>query len=239
MQQYFLDSEVKKGSSVFFSKEQQHHMKNVLRMHTGEIVKVVDNHSTPFLVAINVENEVTGRIIETLESNLEKVKITLLQGLIKGERWDFLLQKACELGVDRIIPFYSSRTIVKVNDKIDKKTERFNKIALEACEQSKRDHLVSVHQPIAYKEIGNYTSELNLIAYEAADLKSDKLKTYLLDNPDIKTITIVIGSEGGFSEDEVVFAKSKGFATVSLGSRILRAETAALASIQSIMFCYE
>ncbi|MDQ0362972.1 RsmE family RNA methyltransferase [Breznakia pachnodae] len=239
MQQYFIDQQIEEMKPVLFSKEQQHHIKRVLRMRNSDVVKVIDSTSTPYLVKLTVDEEVTGEVVERLQKNEEPIKVTLLQGMIKGERWDMLIQKACEFGVDSIVPVVSSRTVVKLNDKIDKKLERYNKIALEACEQSRRDHLVEVVTPTKFQNIENYKSELNVIAYEDADTKGESLKRLLSNYPEVKSVTILIGSEGGFSQEEVAFAIDKGYYCVSLGHRIFRAESAAWAMLQSLMFYYE
>lgn len=240
MQQYFIDENITSDGWVSFSKEQQHHIKHVLRMKDEEVIKVVTPKGEAFLVALSVGDAVSAKVVSALPPQERVVAITLIQGMIKGDRWDFLIQKACELGVSKIVPMMSSRTIVRIEDnKVDKKLLRYNKIALEACEQSKQDHLVRVCKPIAFKDMDAYTSTLNLIAYEDADIKGDKLKTILSKYSMVDSISIVIGSEGGFSPEEVREAVAKGFQVVSLGSRILRAETAAMASIQSMMFYYE
>jgi len=238
MQQYFIEQQIQ-GTNVCFSKEQQHHIKRVLRMKTSDVVKVVDCKQLPYLVSLKIDDEVCGEVIQPLQRVEEPIQVTLLQGMIKGERWDMLIQKACEFGVDKIVPLISLRTIVKLNDKIDKKVERYNKIAMEACEQSKRDHLVEVTKPIGFDNIDKYCSELNLIAYENADINTNSLKQLISSYPRIKTITILIGSEGGFSEEEVAIALKKGYHCVSLGHRTFRSESAAWAMLQSLMFYYE
>lgn len=238
MQQYFINDKIHKEQEVYFSKEQAHHIKRVLRMKDNGVVKVVDIEGNPFLVELVVMDEVFGKVVEVLKKQTPKKRIYLFQGMIKGERWDYVIQKACELGVYQIIPVISSRTIVKISDKIDKKVERYNKIALEACEQSRQDHLVEVLAPIPFKEIVNFKKDFNLVAYEDADVSSAKLKDVLANN-DCDDIAVVIGSEGGFSKEEVAYLNANGFLSVSLGERILRAETAAMATINSILFYYE
>ena len=239
MQQYFINQQIEKQEKIIFSTEQQHHIKRVLRMKNNDVVKIVDSRGMPYLVKLTIQDNVIGKVIETLDKKEEVVKITLLQGMIKGERWDMLIQKACEFGVNKIVPVVSSRTVVKLNDKIEKKRDRYNKIAMEACEQSKRDHLVEVSAPIKFQNIEQYKSELNLIAYEDADIKGASLKKLLEHHPNAKTITVLIGSEGGFSKEEVAFALEKGYYCVSLGHRIFRAESAAWAMLQSLIFYYE
>ncbi|OCN04605.1 hypothetical protein A4S06_11000 [Erysipelotrichaceae bacterium MTC7] len=236
MQQYFIDSTPQVEKLVSFDKEQQKHMKQVLRMKEGTLIKVVDPQEQGYLASVvYTEQGVQAKINEATPSNQEQIKVTLIQGMIKGERWDMCIQKACEFGVDRIVPLISKRTVVKTNDKLEKKLERYNKIALEACEQSKRDHLVHVQAPITLAQLETYKSELNLFAYEDADSHSQNIKDVLLANPNVKSVSIVIGSEGGFDQEECKEAQKQGFQTVSLGKRIYRAETAAMAAIHTTM----
>lgn len=232
MQQYFIDEQIKVNDIITFSKEQANHIQKVLRMNTNDVVKVVDALGMPFYASIFFEDKkVYAKISEVIERVEEKIKITLIQGMIKKEKWEFLIQKCCELGVGKIIAMISSRTIVKVDKEDHKKIERYNKIALEACEQCKRDSLVKVEAPIRFKDIPAYKSELNIIAYEDADFKSERLKDVLEAHKHIKSITYVIGSEGGFAKEEVDTLKAEGFICVSLGKRILRAETAAMSVV--------
>lgn len=240
MQQYFMDTKVQLQQSFLFSKEQGHHIKNVLRMKEKEVVKVVDSMGNPFYAQIMYEGkEVQGYCVEALERKENKVKITLIQGMIKKDKWDFLLQKVCELGVDQIIPMISSRTIVKVEKDDHKKLERYNKIALEACEQCKRDSIVQVEAPIAFKECVAHKKQLSIVAYEEADFASAKLKDLLQQHQDINEIVYVIGSEGGFSKEEIAYLEEHGFIRASLGERILRAETAAISVVNTTMYEYE
>lgn len=240
MQQYFINQQIQIDSLFSFDKEQAHHIKNVLRMKENEMVKVVDSLENPFYATITFQDkEVLGKCTEALVKKAETVKITLIQGMIKKDKWDFLIQKACELGVHQIIPMISSRSVVKVEKQDHKKIERYNKIALEACEQCKRDSIAHVEEPISFKEIIHYKKSLNIVAYEDADHTSQSLKTLLQSQRDVHEIVYVVGSEGGFSKDEVAYLVENGFHCVSLGSRILRAETAAISLINTTMYEYE
>lgn len=242
MQQYFINEIAKMNDTIKFDGEQAHHILNVLRMKNNDIVRIVDANHHMFYGSLQIEQkDVYACIHEEIEDTTKtNVEIVLLQGLIKGEKWDYVIQKACELGVSKIVPFVSSRSVVKIQDeKMDKKLVRWNKIALEACEQCKRSTLVEVTQPIAFKDILTYQSDLNLIAYEEADAKSEKLYDALAQNKTISSISCVIGSEGGFSKEEVDYLNKQGFMRISLGTRILRAETAAISIVNSIGFYYE
>lgn len=232
MQQYFITQKAMLESEVEFSTEQKHHIKKVMRMKEGMIIKVVDSSKDAFLARIVYrESDVTAFCFEALSTTQEVPDITLVQGMIKKDKWDFLIQKTCELGVNHIIPMISSRTIVKVSEKDNGKIERYNKIALEACEQCKRESLADVLIPIKFKDILKYKKTLNVVAYEDADFKALPLKKLLSEHKNVDSILYVIGSEGGFSQAEIDFLVANGFFCVSLGKRILRAETAALSIV--------
>ena len=239
MQQYFIEEKAQLNKIVHFSKEQSHHISRVLRMKDDDIVKIVDPNGEAFLVKLEVNNEVVGLCFDQLESKIETPEITLVQGMIKKDKWDFLIQKCCEVGVNHIVPMISSRTIVKVGKEDKNKIDRYNKIALEACEQCKRETLVDVNEPIAFKNIINLKKELNIIAYEDANFKAAPLKKVLQEHKDVKSILYVIGSEGGFSKEEVDFLCKEGFYCVSLGERILRAETAAISIVNATRYEFD
>lgn len=237
MQQYFIDQVLNSDDIVLFNDEQVHHIKRVLRMKTNDIVRVVDTNNNIFNVSLKISDDVSGSIISKIDDNTKsKVRITLIASLIKKDKWDFLLQKASELGVDTIVPLQSIRCVVKEDDKIERKLERWNKICMEACEQSKRSSIAKVSKPIRINEVKNYLSDLNIVAYEDADFKSELLKDKL--NDDVTSITILVGCEGGLDIKEINFLESIGFSRVSLGARILRAETASMYLLSCIDYRY-
>lgn len=240
MQQYFIETKI--SNRIDFNDEQAHHIKNVMRMKENTIVKVVDPDEKAAYVSIHYEGKNTyGLFHEAIEeSNIRKIKISLAVSLIKKEKWDYCIQKSCECGAYEILPFTSSRSVVKVNEeKNDKKLSRWQKIALEACEQSKQNHCCVIEPVSSFKEILQHPSNLKCIAYENADCHSDSLGKVLSEHPDISSIMMMVGPEGGFSEEEVELAKKEGFIPVSLGHRILRAETACVAAINMITYHYE
>ncbi len=242
MQQYFVDQSLKIHDTVMFDKEQAHHIHNVLRMKEGNVVRVVDGNETAYFAHIRYENgNVLGIVDEAVNKNSEpNVKVTLAMGLIKGEKWDWLLQKAAECGVWRIIPMTSNRCVVKAKeDKVDKKLERWNKITLEACEQCKRTHRVEVTTPMDLKAITELDADCKLIAYEDADCKANNLADVFKQNSHLRHAIVMIGPEGGFSSEEVALAKQAGFLEISLGCRILRAETAAIFALNAFTYHYD
>lgn len=242
MQQYYVKQQVHVNENILMDSEQSHHIKHVMRMKDGEVIRIADCDASLFYATIKyIRDEVYTIIQSIIEDDTKNVvKITLLQCLIKKEKWDFLLQKCCELGVDVIVPFTSSRCVVKaLDERQDKKMQRWDKLLLEASRQCKRSTLVELKQTRSMKEALLHKSELNLIAYEDADASSEQLYTILKANPSVKSVSIAIGCEGGFSQDEVLQFMEQGYHRISLGNRILRAETAAMASVNAISFFYE
>ncbi|MGL5977416.1 MAG: 16S rRNA (uracil(1498)-N(3))-methyltransferase [Erysipelotrichaceae bacterium] len=241
MQQYFVRDVLTSQSTMVFDREQSHHLRVVLRMKVGSYVHVVDANQQTYLVALtHLDEEVTGHIESNITQERElPVQITLIQGLVKGDKWDWILQKTSELGVVRIVPLQSKRSVVKLlGEKNDKKITRWNKITLEACEQSKRNALVEVCEPISLKGVKHYLGQLNLVAYEDTDFKALPLKKRL-DAHHVNEITIVVGPEGGFDASEISELEAMGFLQVSLGKRILRAETASIAMVNTIGWYFE
>lgn len=240
MQQYFIENKINVNDTVSLNEEQSHHIKNVLRMKSDTRIRLVDQESNAYYASVFyhgncVMASVEEKILTTGES---RMKITLYMGLIKGEKWDYLIQKACECGVHTIVPVYSSRCVVKVKEeKNDRKLERWNKIAMEACEQCKRTHIVEVCKPIDIKALTK-PDGLGIIAYEDADFEGSNLALCLKNNK-LNHISIVIGPEGGFATQEVAMITDLGYQCVSLGERILRAETAAIFALNAIVYHFD
>lgn len=241
MQQYFVKGTCQLHQAIVLDEEQAHHIQKVLRMHSGELIRLVDETNHVFLSEVHCSSTgVSAVAIKELPPVKPKVNITLALALIKGERWDYAIQKCCELGVGTIQPLITSRCVVKIKeDALDKKLKRWNKIALEACEQCKRSDLVEVLAPCTLQELNDSSSELKLLAYEQADHTSDQIKQLVNAYPDVTDILCVIGPEGGFSQEEANQLLQQGFLCTSLGHRILRAETAALAIVNTLSMLYE
>lgn len=241
MQQYFIKGKCKINECFVFDNEQAHHIKNVLRMKNGSQVRVVDEDEIAYSAQIIIDvNGVSGIACEKLMPSESSIKTSLIMGLIKGDKWDYLLQKACECGAYEILPMISSRCVVKAKEeKADKKLARWNKIAIEACEQCKRTHRAQVLPTADFKQSLQCDADLKLIAYEDADLKACNLAAVFDAHASIHSIAVMIGPEGGFSISEVEQAEAAGFIRVSLGSSIFRAETAALFALNAISYHYD
>ena len=223
MQRYFVN-EIR-NDEVIFEKDQMHHIVNVMRMRPNDKITVVYNYEA-YLASVVSTNPLRVEVIENLHEDHElKNHITLLYCIPKGEKLDLVIQKATELGVSEIILVQSERCIAKITkENKEKKLLRFNKIALEASEQSKRTKVPEISKVIDYKEISKYKFDHAYIAYE--DEGEISFKDKIEQIKEGETIGIIIGSEGGFSQREVDYAKEVGYTSISLGKRILRSETA-------------
>ena len=237
MQEYFALE--KRNNEFILSNQDIFHIEKVLRMKHGSHI-IVTYENEKYDCNVTFSNGVKINILSKLEINNElSVEVTLIYGLPKKDKFELVVQKACELGVSRIVPFKAKRSIPVLDDKnTDKKIQRWNMIAKEACEQSKRNKIVTIEEPIVIKDILNYKSEINIVAYEDMSCDGSKHLFSLLNN-DYKSITIVVGPEGGFDSSEIEYLNNNGFASTSLGKRILRSETAPLYLLSVIGFMDE
>ncbi len=217
MQQFFVNEVIKNNELVSLDADVLYQLKKVLRVNNGYTFRLVDNDSNVYLCRF--ENNQARIINKIIENNELDTNITVILSLIKNDKMDFAIQKLCELGVKRIVPYKAYRSVVK-EGKATNKIDRFKKIAKEACEQSHRNIIPEITDFINIKEIKNYMSDINVIAYENED--------NIVNNFKCNSITILIGPEGGFDEKELEIIKKLGFNSISLGKRILRAETAAI-----------
>lgn len=226
MQQYFSDVPIEIGDEYIFDKRQAHHAKNVVRLE-NEKVRIVHDGIGYFATCYSSGKDFVAKIEEKDERvNEIGVELTLAVALIRKEKFELVLQKAAELGVTKIVPYVSSRCVVKYKkEKGDKVLSRYQDILLEASEQCKRNIVPEIVEPVKLSELTKYCSDVNLLPYENA-YGGARYMSEIIDEK--KSLTIVIGPEGGFSDDEVEELKVAGFETVTLGSRILRAETAAM-----------
>ena len=220
---------------VVIRDEKAHYLFSVLRCKTGEGLIVTDEKGCSYTAQIlsaskkEVAIEITGDYILNTESNLD---IILIQGLLKGEKMDFVIQKTTELGVSAIIPVITERSQLRET----RKHPRWKKIAEEASRQSGRTRIPEIFETYSFKDIFDIpalTSGKGIIFWEQGGEKLPAV-TSRLSHAD--KIFLLIGPEGGFSEEEVLLASEKGFITATLGSRILRAETASIAAVSIIQF---
>ena len=242
MPKFFVKDNQIKNNIIKIENEDVNHIKNVLRMKKDDILQIGvvpkgENYKAKIISLDKncVECEITEKIEETTESN---VSITIFQGVPKLEKMELIIQKNTEIGAKKIVPVMMERTVVKLNSKdMSKKIERWNKIAEIAAKQSRRDIIPVVSSIIKVNEIPENEFDAVFVAYE--NEKENTLKNELLKLKDKKekyNIAIIIGPEGGISENEIAIFKEKGYKLISLGKRILRTETAGFVMTSNILY---
>ena len=239
MQRYFLtkdnfEKNIIAGDDVF-------HIIRVMRNRVGDLLEVCYDNCAYLAKITSVLNDfIEYEIIEELTKKTQnKPKITLIQGLAKGDKNDDIIKHGTELGVDEIILLQMKRSIVKIEpNKIENKLIRYNKIAKEAAEQSHRNSIpnVSLITNSSQLNYANYDLKLLLDEEEAKKLDGRLLSSVVFNN--VKNIVFVIGPEGGIDETERNYYVDQGFIPVSIGNNILRTETASLAFLAMINYIY-
>lgn len=233
MKQVYLDQSVAVHETLALDSKQAHHIFDVLRTSSKEKIRVITKNSGVFYA--HVMDKPNLYIDEQLDVLQDKQSLTLCCALIKQDKFEWMLQKACELGVTRIIPFVSKNTVVKLDEKkAEKKLARWNEILLAATKQCNRNTLVELEPVTNLKDLANYKSECNLVAYEKESDPSKHMAHYLQSTP--FSITVCIGPEGGFEESEIQVLNDFGYQNCSLGKNILRAETAACYILSAIEY---
>lgn len=244
MQQFFAEHSLIEKETIRLEGADVNHMKNVLRMKPGEEVRICNGSGKQYKCRVkSYENgSAILKIMKETEAEGElPVRIYLFQGLPKGDKMEWIVQKAVELGVYCVVPFAAKRSVVKLDPKkAEKKRERWQAIAKGAAEQSGRGIIPKVHQVISYEKALEMAKELDvvMIPYERAEGMQSTVNVMKSVTPG-KTAGIFIGPEGGFEETEVSRACAEGACAVSLGKRILRTETAGLMALSVLMYQLE
>lgn len=239
MPRFFLSPDKFSDSTVVIDGENARHISKALRMKVGDTLTLCDGENNEYLCRLDsfTDNQVFAAVLEKSACKTEPpYRVTLLQCLPKSDKMEYIIQKAVELGVHRIIPIASSRCIVKLDDKsAPKKIERWQKIANEAAGQCGRGILPNVDLPMDFSDALDLANdgELCLFCYE--DERMRTISQVLCERKKTPMdIYVLIGSEGGFSPEEARLAQEKGFIITGLGPRILRAETAPLCVLSII-----
>ncbi len=239
MHNFFVDASQKQENRYFISGMDCNHIVNVLRMDVGDTFLVSLEGKSDLCELERIDNmTVIARVLEENYQNTElPLKIYLFQGLPKADKMEFIIQKAVELGVYAIVPTEMSRCIVKLDDKKKQsKVARWQAISESAAKQSKRNYVPQVCDVVSYKQALQMAKELDflMVPYENKDgMAATERALKKLQN--CNSVGIFIGAEGGFEDAEIDLAKEFGGQTVSLGKRILRTETAAIASVALCM----
>jgi len=254
MHRFFIPPAWFKGDTVTLEGTVVHQIKNVLRLKSGDLIVVLDDSGWEYKVRLTTvgHKQVGGRIEHKVLARTEpRAKITLYQSMLKGRNFEWVLQKGTELGIVEFVPMVSSRCVIASLDDVSKpKLGRWQRIVVEAAEQSSRGRLPRLHAPLLFPQACERArrADLALLPWEGERMRS--LRSMLVDSGYVVTkvqgkasfirrpfsISLFIGPEGGFTIREVDQARRYGVAPVSLGPRILRAETAALVATTIVLY---
>jgi 16S rRNA (uracil1498-N3)-methyltransferase len=262
MHRFFIPPDWLKGEEVTIKGQKAHQIRNVLRLRVGDHILVLDDSGWEREVEI-IEishEEAIGRVVRRSLSHSEpRTKVSLYQGVLKGRRFEIVLQKGTELGIVEFIPIICERCIIADMEDVSKKTERWRRIISEAAEQSGRGKLPKLQPAMLFQqacERAMRSEGLSLIPWEGERRRS--LRSLLGDRageamkelrnligvqsfpyphaPRPFSVNLFIGPEGGFTPAEVALARNYGIIPITLGPRILRAETAGIVAIAAILY---
>ena len=226
----YIDQELHVGADIILAQDKTHHVANVLRMRAGDKVKLFngnDSECLSTLKELNKKNAVIN-VEECVSVNKESnLKIILGLGISRGQHMDYSIQKSVELGVNEIVPVLTEFSNVKIQDsRKENKLSHWRSIIINATEQCGRTQITKLSAPLTYREYLEKIKSKTCFIFHPGDNKAlEKVK--IEDNE----VTILVGPEGGFSEDEINMAKDKNYIEVCMGPRVLRAETAVVTAL--------
>ena len=239
MHRFYADESGTQDGLVRLGEEDAHHAARVLRMKPGDAAEVF-MHGKRFSAEIaSMEGAVTLRLLVELPSTEARLRVTLYQGLPKADKLDFIAQKLTELGAARIVPVKMERCVVKLDGRDgEKRRERLQKIAREAAKQCKRARAPEICAPGSWKELKGALAGHDLLLVPWEDASGFGMQAAREQFPQARDIGVVIGPEGGMSAAEVEALVALGAKPLRLGPRILRTETAAVASCALAMLLW-
>lgn len=242
MSTFYIKDEQINGNKIYILGEDVKHIKNVLRYKIDDCLDVCDESGTRYKTKIVdfEDNKIKVDIIEISSETTEpSINVTLFQGLPKSDKMDMIIQKCTELGIKEVVPVMMDRVIIKLDEKNEvKKQERWKKIAKEASKQSGRQVIPIIQKATNLKNIIENLSKYDIVIVPYECEKDNMLKKVLKNTENkLVNIAIIIGPEGGFSDEDIkLLSKCEKLKKVSLGPRILRTETAGLATLAMLMY---
>ena len=240
MHRFYADSDACPETEIVLPEDDARHAFTVLRMKPGQHAEVICNGERwEAEMTVCAPHNVRLRLLSPLPSTEPVLSVTLYQGLPKADKMDWIVQKATELGIIRIVPVLMSRCVSRPDPKdFSRKLERWNRIVREAGKQSGRCVIPVVDKPCTLAALPDdpLLPETNIVPWE--DTSGFGPLALHQAYPALSSLGILIGPEGGIDRDEILFLQSAGFLPFTLGRRILRTETAGLAAVSSIMCLY-
>ena len=240
MHRFYAAGRIEENAIVALTPEDARHAVQVLRIRPGDEAELFSGGQRWLCRAESVTpKEVLFRSVTLLPSTEPAHDLILYQGLPKADKMEWIVQKAVELGVRRIVPVAMSRSVVRLDERdADKKRERWQRIAHEACKQSGRCEEPTVDRPISVRALAEELRGLDASVVPWEEAHGLTLPAFRADHPEAMRIGIVIGPEGGIEPQEIDLLVGAGCLPVTLGPRILRTETAGLASLAVLLSLY-
>jgi 16S rRNA (uracil1498-N3)-methyltransferase len=246
MHRFFVPPTAIEGDQLRLSGPAVHQVTHVLRLRAGERIVVLDDSGWEYTVELvrRGQKEIGGRIVARAQAQGEPhTQITLYQALLKRERFEWVLQKGSELGVAAFVPLLCARNVVREPAAASKKSARWQTIIREAAEQSRRGRLPRLEAPLAFAaacQQARSAGGLSLLAWEEEHTRGlkDVLRAHLPGDAAgaIPRVQLFVGPEGGFTPEEAALAAAQTIQPVTLGPRILRAETAGLVAAAAVFY---
>lgn len=243
MRRFFIEQTKITSTKIFITGSDAAHIKKVLRMKSGDRIGLFDGRGFEYearienLLAESVEVSITKRFLSASES---PVQIIVAQALLKDKKMDILARQLTEIGITKLIPFTSIRSVPRPDKKrLSERRKRWEKIAIEALKQCRRGHVTEIGETITFNDVIKIDDECDLkIVFWENESKPISDAVQQVHDRHYRKILAVLGPEGGFTEKEIEDARACGFVTASLGPRILRAETATVAACTILQYLF-
>ncbi|WP_185233303.1 16S rRNA (uracil(1498)-N(3))-methyltransferase [Teredinibacter franksiae] len=220
------------SSELELEESASHHLLKVLRMQPGRELTLFNNSGSEYSAVITAVSKKTATVAINQQSDIDRespLETELAIGISRGDRFDWVLQKVTELGITRIVPLFTERTEVKLNaERLEKRLGQWQKITIAACEQCQRNTLPILATPQPLDEyLTACTSEYRFVLHHRAEASLNALQ-----QP--QSVALLIGPEGGLSDNEITHAEQQGFKSLALGPRVFRTETAPIAALSIV-----
>lgn len=241
MHRFILKPEALRPGRVLLDKKESHHARNVLRVKPGEVVELLDGEGARYRAVIaGFDGEhVELSVDRTPERAPVRPETTLAGAVVRPERMEWMLEKACELGVHGWAPVLTERAVVKLSrERWQAKVARWKKIAQESCKQCGLPRVPDVAEPVPFKQMVGRIADFGLAVLPTLAVPTRSLGEAFSSRPEAGSLLILTGPEGDFTPKEVSQAVEAGAVPVSLGSLVLRAETAAIYVLSAARFFY-
>ena len=240
MSRFFVSPEkVRDNLIVIDDRDDLHHMIKVLRLSEGDEIDISDCNEWEYrakLVYLDKE-QAEARILDKQKFSAEpSIAVTLFQGIPKQGKMEFIVQKSVELGVKEIVPVFMARTVVADKGNFGKKIQRWQKVSDEAVKQCRRGIIPEVCRPMKTDDALKKFGDFDLVLFPYENESGVTIKDVLRGCEGVKSIAVIIGPEGGFSDAEAEALVEAGGRSVSLGKTVLRTETAGMAALAMIMY---